>query len=119
VARAERMYRLAAASGEVDALYNLGVIHDKARGGQRNVQEAVRWFRCAADQRDAQAQLNLGILFYKGDGVPVDHVQARAWLELAADNGNPRAKDLLRALEFRPHPWDGLPVKPTLLIDPP
>ncbi len=119
VARAERMYRLAAASGEVDALYNLGVFHDKARDGARDAQEAVRWFRRAADQRDAQAQLNLGILFYKGDGVPVDHVQARAWLELAADNGNARAKDLLRALEFRPGPWDGLPVKPTVLIDPP
>jgi hypothetical protein len=118
-AHAERLYRLAAAGGEVDALYNLGVFHDKARGSARNVAEAVRWFRRAADQRDAQAQLNLGILFYKGDGVPVDHAQARAWLELAADNGNTRAKDLLRALEFGPGPWNGLPVKPTVLIGPP
>ncbi|HET9041974.1 MAG TPA: SEL1-like repeat protein, partial [Burkholderiales bacterium] len=73
----------------------------------------------AADQRDAQAQLNLGILFYKGDGVPVDHAQARAWLVLAADNGNARAKDLLHALEFWARPRDGLPVAPTVLIDPP
>jgi len=118
-AQAERMYRRAAAAGEVDALYNLGVFHDKARGGARNAEEAVRWFRRAADQRDAQAQLNLGILFYKGDGVPVDHAQARAWLELAADNGNARAQDLLRVLEFRAGSRDGLPVKPTVLIDPP
>jgi TPR repeat protein len=118
-ARAERLYRLAAAAGEVDALYNLGVFHDKARGGARDVEEAMRWFLRAADQRDAQAQLNLGILFYKGDGVPVDHGQARAWLELAADNGNARARDLLGTLEFRPDPWYGLPVKPTVLIDPP
>ena len=118
-AQAERMYRRAAAAGEVDALYNLGVFHDKARGGARDAEEAVRWFRRAADQRDAQAQLNLGILFYKGDGVPVDHAQARAWLELAADNGNARAQDLLRVLEFRAGSRDGLPVKPTVLIDPP
>jgi hypothetical protein len=118
-ARAERLYRLAAAAGEVDALYNLGVFHDKARGGARDVEEAMRWFLRAADQRDAQAQLNLGILFYKGDGVPVDHAQARAWLVLAADNGNARAKDLLRALEFKPGPRDGLPVKPTERVDSP
>jgi len=118
-ARAERLYRLAAAAGEVDALYNLGVFHDKARGGARDVEEAVRWFLRAADQRDAQAQLNLGILFYKGDGVPVDHAQARAWLVLAADNGNVRAQDLLHALEFGARPRDGLPVEPTVLINPP
>lgn len=117
--RAERMYRLAAAAGEVDALYNLGAFHDKARGGARDAKEAVRWFLRAADQRDAQAQLNLGLLFYRGDGVPVDHAQARAWLELAADNGNARARNLLGTLEFRPDPWYGLPVKPTVLISPP
>jgi hypothetical protein len=111
-ARAERMYRLAAAAGEVDALYNLGAFYDKARGGVRDATEAARWFRRAADQRDAQAQLNLG------DGVPLDHAQARAWLELAADNGNARAKALLGSLEFRPGPWDGLPVRPTVGIDP-
>lgn len=118
-ARAERMYRLAAAAGEVDALYNLGSFYDKARGGARDAKEAVRWFLRAADQRDGQAQLNLGILFYRGDGVPVDHAQARAWLELAADNGSTRARDLLGTLEFRPDPWYGLPVRPTVLIDPP
>jgi TPR repeat protein len=118
-ARAERMYRLAAEAGEVDALYNLGASYDKARGSARDAKEAVRWFLRAADQRDPQAQLNLGILFYKGDGVPVDHSQARAWLELAADNGSARARDLLEALEFRPDPWYGLPVKPTVLLDPP
>jgi hypothetical protein len=117
--RAERMYRLAAAAGEVDALYNLGAFHDKSRSSERDAKEAVSWFLRAADQRDGQAQLNLGIFFYKGDGVPVDHGQARAWLELAADNGNARARDLLGTLEFRPDPWYGLPVKPTVLIDPP
>jgi hypothetical protein len=118
-ARAERLYRLAAAAGEVDALYNLGALYDKAPGGARDAREAARWFLRAADQRDGQAQLNLGILYYKGDGVPIDHAQARAWLELAADNGSVRARDLLRTLEFRADPWDGLPVKPTVLIDPP
>lgn len=118
-ARAERLYRLAAAAGEVDALYNLGSFYDKARGGARDAKEAVRWFLRAADQRDGQAQLNLGILFYRGDGVPIDHAQARAWLELAADNGSARARDLLGTLEFRADPWYGLPVRPTVLIDPP
>ncbi len=118
-ARAERLYRRAAAAGEVDALYNLGVFHDKARGGARDVEEAMRWFVRAADQRDAQAQLNLGILFYKGDGVPVDHAQARAWLVLAEDNGSTRAKNLLRALEFKSGPRDAQPVKPPERVDPP
>lgn len=118
-ARAERLYRLAAAAGEVDALYNLGVFHERARGGERDVRQAMRWFRRAADQRDPQAQLNLGLLFYRGDGVPGDHVQARAWFELAADNGNARARELLRTLEFRAGPRDGLLVTPTVVLDPP
>jgi hypothetical protein len=118
-ASAERLYRKAAAAGEVDALYNLGVFHDQARGGPRDAAEAVRWFRRAADQRDAQAQLNLGLLYYKGDGVARDHTQARGWLTLAAENGSARADELVRTLAFQPSPWDGLPVRPTVVLDPP
>lgn len=97
---AERWYRIAAAAGEVDALYNLGTFYDKGRTGTRNAEEAVKWFRRAADQRDRQAQLNLGLLYYKGDGVPRDPQQASLWLSLAAGNGSERAKALLRELRF-------------------
>jgi TPR repeat protein len=118
-ARAERLYRIAAEAGEVDALYNLGVFHERARTGARDAAEAVRWFRRAADQRDAQAQLNLGLLYFKGDGVPRDHTRAREWLSLAAENGSERARELARTLVFEPSPWDGLPVRPSVVLDPP
>jgi hypothetical protein len=118
-ARAERLYRVAADAGEVDALYNLGVFHEKARNGTRDLAAAVGWFRRAADQRDAQAQVNLGLLYYKGDGLPRDHALAREWLSLAADNGSARARELVRTLAFEVSPWDGLPVRPTEVLDPP
>jgi len=91
-------YRVAADAGEVDALYNLGAMHERAEGAARDVDEAVRWFRRAADQRDAQAQLNLGLLYLKGDGVPRDGAEARFWLRLASGNGNARARALLDEL---------------------
>lgn len=96
---ANRWYLIAADAGEVDALYNLGALHDHhIDGSARDAQEALRWFLRAADQRDAQAQLNLGLLYLKGNGVTQDAKRARYWLELAGSNGNARARTLLRSL---------------------
>ncbi len=93
---ARKWLELSAAQGERDALYQMGVMYDKALGVERNLEQAVKWFKLAADQRDAQAQLNLGILHDpRADGIAKDIQVAAQWLVLAANNGSQRAKHLL------------------------
>ena len=55
----------AAAKGEADAQYNLGVLHYKGQGVKKNPQEAMRLFKAAAEQGHTDAQRNLGLMFYQ------------------------------------------------------
>lgn len=94
--KAREWLQRAAAQGERDALYQLGVMHERGLGGPRNLEQAVKWFKLAADQRDPQAQLNLGILHDpRAEGVAKDPETAVQWFVLAANNGNARAKHIL------------------------
>ena len=92
-ALARKYLEAAAADGFPDALYNLGVAHEKALGGSRDVEKAVYWFTRAADQRDASAQFNLGVLHHpRGSGVVKDINVATQWFRMAADNGHEAAR---------------------------
>lgn len=95
-AQARQWLRRAADQGERDALYQLGVMHERGLGGPRDLNEAVKWFKLAADQRDPQAQLNLGILHDpRAEGIAKEPETAVQWFVLAANNGNTRAKHIL------------------------
>ncbi len=74
----------AAAKGEADAQYNLGVLHYKGQGVKQDYQEAMRLFKAAAAQQNMDAQLNLGLMFYQGQGGQQDYVEAMRWYVLAA-----------------------------------
>jgi TPR repeat protein len=54
-AQAVAWYRKAAAQGNVNAQYNLGVMYAQGRGVAKDKAQAVDWFRKAADQGDASA----------------------------------------------------------------
>ncbi|MBM3393037.1 MAG: sel1 repeat family protein [Betaproteobacteria bacterium] len=95
-ARAHKWLAASAALGERDAIYQLGVVHERGIGVERNLPEAVKWFKLASDQRDAQAQLNLGILHDpRGKGIANAPEQAAQWFMLSANNGNKRAQGIL------------------------
>ena len=86
----------AAADGDIQAQFNLGVIHANGRGVPRNDKEAVGWYRKAAAQGHAQAQFNLGAMYANGPrfvclyrcGVARDDTEAVAWYRKAAAQGN-------------------------------
>ena len=54
-AEAIRWYRLAAAQGDADAQFNLGLMFEKGQDVAKDKAEAIRWYRLAAAQGDADA----------------------------------------------------------------
>jgi hypothetical protein len=81
------LLRLAAAKGDADAMFNLGLCYRNGEGVESDALEAYRWFQLAAKQGGALAQCNLGFCYYLGEGVEKDEVEAVRWFELAAAQG--------------------------------
>jgi hypothetical protein len=68
-----------AQQGNVDAAYNLAVIHQHADGVAKNPAEALRWYRQAAERGDKVSQVQIGLMYLNGEGVPADETKAHEW----------------------------------------
>lgn len=79
--------RAAAARGEPDAEYQLGLRYVGGLGVARDDVAAAAWFRRAAEKGLARAQYNLGAMYAVGLGVEQDDVQAARWVRMAAERG--------------------------------
>ena len=88
----------AAARGDVEAQYNLGLLYDLDQGVRQDYQKAIEWYEKAAAQGDVDAQYNLGSLYAQGRGVKQDYQKAREWLEKSAAQGYAGAQCLLGTL---------------------
>jgi hypothetical protein len=86
-AEAISVFRLAAAKGDADAMFNLGLCYRKGDGVEKDALEAYRWFQLAAKQGGALAQCNFGFCYYLGEGVEKDEVEAVRWFQLSAAQG--------------------------------
>ena len=82
------MYEKAAAQGNADAQYNLGLLYRDGNHVPQDYVQARQWFEKAAAQGNANAQTNLGGLYGNGQGVSQDYGKARQWFEQAAAQGN-------------------------------
>ena len=87
-----------AASGDVYAEYNLGVIYHEGTGVPKDYVQAAAWFRKAADQGNATAEWSLGAAYNFGQGVTQDYAQAALWYTKAAAQGNADAQCYLGQL---------------------
>jgi len=87
-AKAMRLYRAAAAGGNISALNNIGWLYERAKGVPRDYAQAMLWYRKAANGGLATAMNNIGLLYYTGLGVPQDYAQAASWFEKAAQAGD-------------------------------
>src|SRR5574340_1130648 len=63
--KAVKSLKKAAAQGNADAQYNLGVLYTRGRGIARDYEQAAQWFRKAAEQGDIPAQSMLGFIYLK------------------------------------------------------
>ena len=87
--------RKAAAQGDAEAQFILGLKYTSGEGVPQDHSEAVKWYRKAAEQGLANAQYNLGFKYYNGEGVPQDHSEAVKWWALAAAQGDAEAQYIL------------------------
>lgn len=68
-----------AGKGNVDAAYNLAVIHQHGDGVSLDYASALRWYRQAAEQGDKVAQIQIGLMYQTGQGVEVNPEEAHRW----------------------------------------
>jgi TPR repeat protein len=84
--------RKAAAQGDADAQYELGLCYGVGCGVPEDEVEAAKWYRKAAEQGHAEAQSNLGNCYHHGNGVKMDAVEAVKWYRKAVDQGDTNAQ---------------------------
>lgn len=130
-ATAQAKYEEAAADGNADAMYHLGVMYAEGQGVKQDYAKAAQLLQQAAAQDQDDAQLMLGMFHIYGDGVPQDPAKGAALIKAAAENRNDTAmyylgrlyalglgvpKDLDMALDWMQSAQRaGFPVKKELL----
>jgi len=86
------MMHQAAAAGDGEASYSLGVCYSKGMAGLAADKKAsLLWYRRAANQNHASAQVALGDLLLESAKSPEALSEARTWYSAAARAGNPKA----------------------------
>ncbi|MCD7884704.1 MAG: sel1 repeat family protein [Lachnospiraceae bacterium] len=96
-AEAAKWYKMAADTGDLNALCFLGNCYYS----MMKFTEAVKCFRMAGRKGNANAQFFMGICYLEGNGVTKDEKVAVVWLRKAADQGDKAAKELLDKLPKR------------------
>ena len=86
-AKARMWFEKAAAQGDAEAQYNLGVMHAKGQGARKDYARARELWEKAAAQGHSLAQYNLGVMYNNGEGVWRDLKKAREWYGKACENG--------------------------------
>lgn len=81
-ARAVAIWQDWAGKGNVDAAYNLAVIHQYADGVPLDYAAALHWYRQAAEQGDKVSQLQIGLMYQVGQGVVADEAEAHRWFTM-------------------------------------
>ena len=99
--QAVELFRRAAAHGNTDAEYNLGVCLRRGLGVAPDAKAAERSYRAAAERNHVSAQLALGDLIAESAATDAERLEASHWYRLAADSGNTMAKQRLTEDEAR------------------
>ncbi|MDE2441908.1 MAG: sel1 repeat family protein [Betaproteobacteria bacterium] len=81
-AHAVTIWQSWAARGNVDAAYNLAVIHQYGDGVALDYTKALYWYRKAAEQGDRISQIQIGLMYQTGQGVLADETEAHRWFTM-------------------------------------
>ena len=89
-------YKKAAAAGEADAMFNLGLIYSQGWEGEAaSMEQAFFWYERAAQAGDTEAMYMAGNCLLQGNGTEADQKQAAEWLKKALAAGYTAAQELL------------------------
>lgn len=94
-------FKPAAAAGDADAQYYLGVMLQQGWGVIADTDAAVRWFESAARQGHMKAQHNLAQLLQRGIRGERDPAQAIEWYRRAANQGSAKSAQQLGLAYYR------------------
>ncbi len=83
-----RLYRDAAARGDLRAMVSLALLMESGDGVPRDPAGAIALYERAAAGGSADAAINLAVALYEGQGVPEDPARAIALLARAAQGGS-------------------------------
>ncbi len=97
--RAVAIWGEAAARGNPEAAYRLGVAYRSGLGVVQDNDEAARWFKIGVEGGDPGAQFALGTFYQHGIVVPQDRDEAIRLFGLAARGGNRDAKRRLESMQ--------------------
>ena len=86
--KAVSLYRRAAAQGNRNACYNLGLYYDIGRGVPENRRLSFRWHLKAWQLGDHESQRIVGYRYHEGKGVRRDPERAIFWYRRAARGGD-------------------------------
>ncbi|MEM6616770.1 MAG: peptidoglycan-binding protein [Pseudomonadota bacterium] len=90
--------RLAAASGDADAQFEIASRYVNGEGAPKDVFKAAEWYARSAAQGLAPAQYRLGSLYEQGNGLAKNLDIAKMWYERSAEQGNLKSMHNLAVL---------------------
>lgn len=90
-----RWFRMAARSGDADALNMVGRCYEIGWGVPADLREATDWYARAAAKGHGWGEFNLANLYAQGRGVPYDEAKAVTLLVRSARRGNPKAMNMI------------------------
>lgn len=87
--------RMAAASGNVKANYNYGLMLLNGDGIEQDPEQALDYLKKAADKGHPTAQYTYGALLMKGEICERDPEQGLAYITVAEEQGEPQAVEYM------------------------
>ena len=84
--------REAAATGDAEAQFRLGLMYYFGDGVPMDWSEARTWLRKASEQGRADAQAKLGAMCFLGEGGPCSLAESLRWFRCAAEQGQTLAQ---------------------------
>ena len=86
-----------ARAGDINAMYNVGLLYDEGLGVPVDKEAALDWYLVPAEEGDVSAQFNVAMIYDFGDGVPENNEQALYWSTQAARQADEQARRVLPA----------------------
>ena len=87
-----------AESGDVDAMYKLGLMYYNGHRVSQDFAEAKSWYEKAVEYGNGYALYNLGFMYYDGIGVEKDKTKAIQLIKQSANLGLELAQEALEDL---------------------
>jgi len=91
-ARAAELFHGAAARGDSEAQYYLGLLYRRGTGVEKDLKAAFSWFLAASEAQHREAQYELARAYSRGEGTKANPTEGRRWLEESASAGHSEAQ---------------------------